>query len=451
MYISNPFIFNDNTNILIFFVSVLSLAIVVNSESHAGHYIPSMMSYILSRNDDVVSPPRVNMNLRGCAIGNGWVDPYYQYAAADLAYSIGMIDSAQKQALDQKEHICQANLQNGNLKSGICFDLLDDIISDSDGRIGKAKLSIYDNREWEENGKSRSFPPGPQDVESYLGGWRAAVTGMSVNYKEVLKALHAEESINANQRFKECTDPPYMALANQDGLGVTKEVINILEHQTKPRMLFFNGMNDMICNHIGNEKLLDNLDWKYKKEWILARRFSWDYNSAFITDKTTQGPAGYIKEYNNLAFLKIASSGHMVPMDLPDTALEMMRKLMYHQSFGTNNQSLESKIPNQDCISCPKCSVAAGSESNNNDDGDTVEEANESRVLLTTQFVSGGWCGAIIGAALMVVLNVWRSRRTQGQVEFVSASQNDDIGYSDDPEVEMVTSPLKEARRGEFI
>ena len=48
-----------------------------SGESHAGHYIPSMMDFILKKNDDLNSNtmPLVKMDLKGAAIGNGWVDP----------------------------------------------------------------------------------------------------------------------------------------------------------------------------------------------------------------------------------------------------------------------------------------------------------------------------------------------------------------------------------------
>ena len=60
-----------------------------SGESHAGHYIPSMMDFILLRNDGMIDeskglqPLRVNIPCSGAAIGNGWIDPYHQYTAAD--------------------------------------------------------------------------------------------------------------------------------------------------------------------------------------------------------------------------------------------------------------------------------------------------------------------------------------------------------------------------------
>lgn len=434
----------------------MSRPLYFSGESHAGHYIPSMMDYILQRNDDTSedTSTRVQINLRGSAIGNGWIDPYYQYAAADLAYSIGMIDAAQKASLDDKERQCREYLIHGTYRSNVCFDLLDDIINDSSGKDGKTKMSIYDNRKWEERGKARSFPPGHKDVEAYLGGWHQAAIGMAVPYTDVLKTIHAEESIRANQRFLECTDPPYTALQYQDGKGVVKEFVRVLEHKTKPKMLIFNGMNDMICNHIGNEKLLDNLDWEHVEKWTLAKRYAWNYKSDFVKSidgSDTIGPAGFYKEYENLTFLKIASSGHMVPMDLPDLSLDMMRKLMFQESFTGNYQRMGGKIPKS--TECPtrENSTTHKNESND-DDNDDVEEADESRILFSTEFVSGGWFGAVIGMSIMVLYNVIKSRRSSESHFVISHDhENVDVSYRDDPETEMVLSQQNPINDGEYI
>lgn len=415
------------------------------------------MKYILDRNDDTskTTSPRVKINLRGGAIGNGWVDPYYQYAAADLAYSIGIIDTAQKQSLDKKESGCRSDLERGHYKSSVCFDLLDDIVNDSAGRNGPVRLSIYDYRFWEQKGQARTFPPGHKDVERFLGGLHS--NGMVVNYSDVLRALHAEESITAGQRYMECTDPPYDALAHQDGLGVTKEVVQILEHPTKPKLFFFNGMNDMICNHIGNDKFLDNLKWSHTQDWMLSTRYAWDFKSTFTE---TQGPAGYIKEYDNLAFLKVASSGHMVPMDVPDVALEMIRKFMFHVSFGSNYQNLKSSVPqeNKACVACPTCPALEHQPDNHKAAAadDDEEESEDSRKLFTRQFVSGGWFGVAIGVSMMFLINLRKSRMSK-RLELLAVSHNDsndedsfEYDDNDDPESELVTSPLKQRISGEF-
>lgn len=132
-----------------------------SGESHAGHYIPSMMKYIGDRNDDIEAGEAsaadyVFILLEGAAIGNGWVDPFHQYAGAEATYGDGMIDSAQKRALDEKEIECQNNLKEGKYNNGICFDLIDDIVDQSNGGDKSAVVSVYDNRRYEARG---SFPP----------------------------------------------------------------------------------------------------------------------------------------------------------------------------------------------------------------------------------------------------------------------------------------------------
>lgn len=399
-----------------------------SGESHAGHYIPSMMDYILKKNDETKSKnmPLVKFDLKGGAIGNGWVDPYYQYSASDVAYGASLIDLAQKEELDKREVECREDLKEGKLDSSKCFSLLSDVISDSAGRHAKKKVSVYDNRLWEKRGGSRDFPPGHKYVESYLGGWsgKEYPNDMTVDYKDVLKALHAEESVSANQRFEECTDPPYDALATQDGLGVRDEVVAILSHPDKPRLLFFNGVNDMICNHVGNERFLDNLPWAHQKDWTLSTRYAWD---PFPDgENSVKEPAGYMKQFDNLLFLKVMASGHMVPMDVPDIALEMIRSFVFSKPFDSRPQKLNRGIPgtqqcpdvveNLDCSKCdddddeqqtvPNKNVNVDAE-NKTASNCSLDQSEETMISIPNGMLLGG----ILGVGLTLVVGRFRDRR----------------------------------------
>jgi len=210
-------------------------------------------------------------------------------------------------------------------------------------------VSSYDSRLYVRKDQERTFPPGHKDIERYLGGWhgKGYKGSMKMDYRDVLRALHAEESVEVGQRYLECTDPPYDALEHQDGLGVRDEVVFLLEDASKPRMLFFNGMDDFICNHIGNEELLINLPWVHKDEWVLSKRYAWNVELPGETIDTSP-LKGYMREYQNLMFLKLLNSGHMVPMDLPSVSLEMMRTFLYSGSFQTFTQKLESEIASTD-------------------------------------------------------------------------------------------------------
>jgi carboxypeptidase D len=251
-----------------------------SGESHAGHYIPSMMHYILrqqsSTNNNLPSSSQLfHINLRGAAIGNGWTDPFYQYAAAEAAYGHGMLDRPQVNAFDELERQCQDALNHQNYAVSVCFELLDKVVAQSHGSNAKYKVSTYDARRTEQRGSPREFPPGHKIVETYLGNWpwpssqpgHLAGWDARTSHDLVMEALHAKAAKAAGQQFQECTDPPYDALSSNDGKGVVPDVIAVLEHSDNVRLLFFNGMEDLICNHVGNELFLMNMKWSGQSEW----------------------------------------------------------------------------------------------------------------------------------------------------------------------------------------
>jgi len=347
-----------------------------SGESHAGHYIPSMMDFILQRNDgklaptkdNGLSPLRVTIPCTGAAIGNGWIDPYHQYAAADAAYGAGLIGTSQRAALQDKEKTCQAKLKSGNYRSSVCFDLLDDIVAQSGGKSGTSKVSQYDTRFWEKRRAPRSFPMGHKDVETYLGGAKSySNPPLQVNTQDVLAAIHATEAAEAGLTYQECTDPPYVALQHQDGLGVVDELVRVLDHESKPHMLFFNGINDLICNHVGNEQLLDVLPWSKTAQYTKQPRHAWEsgVDESLKHNFVPGRPDGYIKQFENLSFLKVLESGHMVPMDQPAVSLAMMKTLVYgtgasKMGFLTSEQNLARADTNKDARmcqldECPNC------------------------------------------------------------------------------------------------
>eukprot|EP00593_Proboscia_inermis_P015804 CAMPEP_0171307848 /NCGR_PEP_ID=MMETSP0816-20121228/17895_1 /TAXON_ID=420281 /ORGANISM="Proboscia inermis, Strain CCAP1064/1" /LENGTH=122 /DNA_ID=CAMNT_0011790291 /DNA_START=371 /DNA_END=739 /DNA_ORIENTATION=- len=120
-------------------------------------------------------------------------------------------------------------------------------------------------------------------------------------------------------------------------------------------MLFFNGMDDMICNHIGNEKFLINLPWENAAKFSQAERFSWYHDSS---NRDGTAPSGYWQTFENLHLLKIEESGHMVPMDQPAVALTMMNIILYDSDNGDKFwQNLQSSDSIKQCANCSTCKI----------------------------------------------------------------------------------------------
>ena len=63
--------------------------IYISGESYAGHYIPSMVDYILSVGPVGEHRGHAALRVSGMAIGNGWSDPKVQYNFAEFAHNIG--------------------------------------------------------------------------------------------------------------------------------------------------------------------------------------------------------------------------------------------------------------------------------------------------------------------------------------------------------------------------
>ena len=398
---ADKFVTNNKVNRPVYF----------SGESHAGHYIPSMMHHILKQNEN---NNHIIIPLAGAAIGNGWVDPYHQYAGARAAYGHGLIDLAQVYKMAFKEQQCQDQLTQGHYTAGVCFDLLDDIVHNAYGTSSQYKVSQYDVRRSEPKQGHRTFPPGYKVTEAYLGGWTLPATdagSLDPNlYHEVLEALHASAATQAGQRYEECTDPPYVALEHQDGLGVVDDVVAILQHPSQPRLLFFNGIEDLICNHVGNEEALNHLPWQHQKEWMDTKRYAWDAGHA-----TLERPAaGFMREYQNLMYLKLFAAGHMVPMDQPAVALEMMRTLTQKRSFDSSRQDLSSapQPPDAKCPVCPTCKDCSVCPVPDDDETDPYHDddgtSNENPASGTSSHSNGNimtWLGPLlaVGGCLAMV------------------------------------------------
>ena len=321
-----------------------------SGESYAGHYIPTMMAYIQQQNErnedgDDGDHVRIQMPLSGAAIGNGWVDPLHQFSPHEAAYLMGIIGRSQMYALDELDKSCQEQILQGRYDADVCYESMDYIIYNSYGQGSEYIVSQYDIRRRERVDTDRQFPPGHKILETYLGGWAKPPNEpkMHHSYRKVLAAIHALPSEAVGQYYQECTDPPYDALVHQDGLGVAEEVKSLLN--TGIPLLFYNGILDLVCNHIGNEIFLEELDWKYQNKYKAAQRYGWKSTS-------TGRLAGYMKHYENLFFLKMLDSGHVVPLDLPEESLEMIQSLMFSLSFDSYEQSIAN---GQNPKECPLC------------------------------------------------------------------------------------------------
>ncbi|PON66485.1 Serine carboxypeptidase-like [Parasponia andersonii] len=85
------------------------------------------------------------------------------------------------------------------------------------------------------------------------------------------------------------------------------------------KVLVYAGEYDLICNWLRNSR------WVYAMEWSGQKNFGSSSTVPFVVDGAE---AGLLKGHGPLSFLRVHNAGHMVPMDQPKAALEMLRSWM---------------------------------------------------------------------------------------------------------------------------
>ncbi|KAK9466806.1 Alpha/Beta hydrolase protein [Lipomyces arxii] len=287
----------------------------IAGESYAGMYIPYITDAILARNNGTTEGQ--HYPLKGIMIGNGWIDPVRQYLAyVPYSYQMGLLQDGTEGAAKVNTALdkCVAQLNQGGpvVDVPLCESVLDKILEvsqDMSQKGGKTCHNMYDV------GKFDSFPAcgssWPQDLE-YVTPY--------LRRPEVIEALHI--SPEKKSGWVECAGAVSRAFAAKNSRPSVELLPAILEQIP---VLMFNGDQDLICNHLGNEDLISRLEFNGGKgfeekaggNW--APRETWTYEGV---------PTGMYQSARNLTYVLIYNASHMVPFDLPNQSRDMLHRFM---------------------------------------------------------------------------------------------------------------------------
>ena len=84
-------------------------------------------------------------------------------------------------------------------------------------------------------------------------------------------------------------------------------------------VLVYSSDKDFICNWRGGEAWTDGCSWTGQKDFQKEDYKEWAVGSS---------AGGALKSHKNLSFLRVFEAGHMVPMNQPEAALQMLNQLM---------------------------------------------------------------------------------------------------------------------------
>ncbi|KZT62946.1 alpha/beta-hydrolase [Calocera cornea HHB12733] len=273
----------------------------IAGESFAGQYIPYFA-------DAFLKTTLIKTPLKGIAIGNGWIDGRTQYPAYyEFAKKNNMIkpdfEPRVKLELDRcTEYLNSTTDEDVNVGEceGIMSTISQGLIQSVNGK--QVCLNVYDIRLVDDfPACGMNWPPDLPGVYEYL------------RRDDVINALHATAKTEA---WVECNG----GVSRQLTLVNSPSSITLFPHLLEqiPVMLFA-GDQDFICNHVGQERLIEALDWNGAKGLGDAQTYDWDVNGTY---------AGTWVTARNLTYVKIAQASHMVGFDVPNVAHDMILRFM---------------------------------------------------------------------------------------------------------------------------
>ncbi|GAV66471.1 Peptidase_S10 domain-containing protein [Cephalotus follicularis] len=268
----------------------------ITGESYAGHYIPAFASRVHQGNK---AKEGIHINLKGFAIGNGLTNPEIQYKAyTDYALDMRLIKKSDHDNINKMIPVCEQTIKACGSDGGdscvssyvVCTDIFNKIMEIA------GDVNYYDIRTKCEASLCYDF----SDMETFL------------NQKSVRDALGV-----GNIEFVSCSSTVYDAMLMDWMRDLEVGIPALLEDGI--RVLIYAGEYDLICNWLGNSRWVHAMEWSGQKEFGAAPTVP------FVVDGEE---AGQMKSHGPLSFLKVHDAGHMVPMDQPKAALQMLRSWM---------------------------------------------------------------------------------------------------------------------------
>ncbi|CAI5738763.1 unnamed protein product [Peronospora destructor] len=360
-----------------------SRTIILCGESHAGRWIPNFSEYILKQNDDLSNP--IKIRLVGACIGNGWVHPRIQYDYSDYAHGLGLLSFGQVRSLKTLFAECLAVLDGETYYSKSCLDNMDAIRDSVKTDDGGSSLNVYDVRQYVRN--PGAYPPGQENIIKYMN----------------------------KMEF--------------DGVSTLNEVQSLLEGGLQ--LLFYNGQWDMMCNHYGTEKLLLSLNWSGSNAYQQADKYTWRVQGH-------KEPAGFAQQGGNLTYVVVAGAGHMVPMDVPDVAAEMLRHFVDGLGFSDKAQSIINTRLNATDLEVSFCYPSSDSTATNLA---TLSQPGENSGQMDIMWLLGTLIIAVVSSILSVCVTfacLRNKRYGEGNHDIITQMSDDEhIGQFEDGDDEV--------------
>ncbi|KAI0375946.1 alpha/beta-hydrolase [Pilatotrama ljubarskyi] len=272
-------------------------------ESYAGQYIPYFADAILSS--------KLRIPLKGAAIGNGWTDARRQYPSyLDYAVKHGIVEvgtEQYKQGKDITDQCTRELAKYTNLEPvhvDICENVMMTVTAGRNHIVNGTEkcINIYDVRLEDDNPQcGMNWPPDLGDVYKYLAR------------RDVVQAIHASTVPGTWVECKSRVHSEFSTRRSNSSITVLPRVLERIP------VLLFVGDQDLICNYVGIESMIQAMHWNGETGLGKVQTQSWTVDG---------NPAGTWVGSRNLTYVKIFNASHMVGYDVPHVTHDMMLRFM---------------------------------------------------------------------------------------------------------------------------
>jgi cathepsin A (carboxypeptidase C) len=284
-------------------------------ESYAGHYVPAISHRIWKNN----KAANFKIPLAGIGIGNGLTDPEEQYkwyakfgkdgCAAEGGHAPGVLKPAV---------IAMMNIGMPACTAGIKFCNNGDHDPDTGAIINvTACLAAFDACNFLSELPIEFGGQNPYDVRI-----PCEKKPLCYDFDSVIDYLNTAEiqaALGVSKKWNSCNREVQLLFS-----AAGDYLINY--HQMIPELLedgiealIYAGEMDYLCNWCGNKAWAQKLEWKGKDA----------FNKAADDDYKLNGQvAGRLRSAKGFHFMQVYGAGHLMPMDKPDVALDMVNKFI---------------------------------------------------------------------------------------------------------------------------
>jgi len=273
-------------------------------ESYAGHYVPAVSLAVVQGNQ---AGTGLKLNLQGSGIGNGLVDPLIQYNQyGQFMFDNQMINSKTLKETQSAYPTCAKDINAGQYVQA--FNDCNQIIGIIEQAAGN--FNVYDIR------------------KKCIGPLCYNFNGLT--YLMGLSSLQQAIGVSGHQ-WQACNSNVYQYLLGDFDRNLAVDIPGLLSAGV--RVLAYSGMEDFICNYYGGRNWTVAMPWPGQSGFEAAPYQSWSVGSTL---------AGYVKSYTSatagsFTWVEVLNAGHMVPMDQPAAALNLLETFLNNQPFAPAN------------------------------------------------------------------------------------------------------------------